>query len=276
MSNVFSFSRIGTYKNCPYSYYLTYVERKQRDNGVYGKMGSCLHSIMEELEHSKITKEKAIEMWESQVSYMDFMDELNFPTEKSKNNYIENVKLYLENFEPIDFKGRGVGVEDHFTIKIQDKYSLQGYIDLYIIDHDKKEIEIVDYKTSSKSGFTKSHLLEKCYQLILYGIALENKYPNYKIVKTSFDMVKYAIHNKTGKVEERINISPDKVMDYSRYFISVDYNEENKQKLLDYLSGNIDEIEDLNKQNSKLWTPVKNKFFCQWLCSMREYCKYYE
>lgn len=274
LSNVFSYSKIGTYKNCPHSYYLTYIEKNKRNNGVYGQLGSKLHSIMEELEHNKISKSEALELWNSEVSYMELMDELNFPTENSKKNYIEDVRLYLNNFEPIDFKGREVGVEDHFKIKIKDEYLLQGYIDLYIIDHDKKEIEIVDYKTSSKSGFTKSHLLEKCYQLILYAIALENKYPDYKIIKTSFDMVKYAIHNKTGKVKERKDISPDEVLDYSRYFISVEYNEENKNKLLDYISNNIDEIEDLNKQNIDVWKPIKNKFFCDTLCSMKQYCKY--
>ena len=274
LGNVFSFSKIGTYRNCPYSYYLTYIEKNKRNNGVYGQLGSKLHSIMEDLEHSKISNDEALELWNSEVSYMDLIDELKFPTENSKKNYIEDVRLYLNNFEPIDFKGRDVGVEDHFKIKIKDEYILQGYIDLYIIDHDKKEIEIVDYKTSSKSGFTKKHLLEKCYQLILYGVALENKYPGYKITKTSFDMVKYAIHSETGKVKERKDISSNEVSDYKRYFISVEYNEENKNKLLEYISKNIDEIENLNKQNIEMWKPIKNKFFCDNLCSMKQYCNY--
>lgn len=274
MKNVFSFSKIGTYKSCPHSYYLTYIEKNNRVNGVYGVLGSKLHSIMEQLEHGKISNEQALEMWDSEISYLDFMDELKFPTEKSKKNYIEDVRLYIQNFTPLDFGNTEVLVEEHFEIKVLDKYMLQGYIDLYTIDHNKKEITIIDYKTSSKSGFTKSHLLEKCYQLILYGIALENKYPGYKIVKTSFDMVKYAIHNNTGKVKERIEISPDEVLDYSRYFISVDYNEENKQKLLDYITNNIDEIMSLNNKDTETWKPIKNKFFCDNLCSMKQYCKH--
>lgn len=273
MSEVFSFSKIGTYKNCPYSYYLTYVEKNKRDNGVYGVLGSELHSIMEELEHGEITNEQAIKKWNSEISYMDTLDELNFPTENAKKNYIEDVRLYLENFKPIEFRDREVFVEEHFKLKLLDKYILQGYIDLFIVDHDKKEIEIYDYKTSSKSGFTKSHLIEKCYQLLLYGMALEEKYPEYKIVKTSFDLVKYAI-NKKGKVKERKDISPDEVFDFSRYFISIDYNNENKQKLLTYISENIDTIDDLSKQKPNDWKAIKNKFFCDNLCSVKKYCKY--
>lgn len=276
MDNVFSFSRIGTYKNCPFSYYLIYIKNNDRKNGVYGLLGGKLHSIMEELEHNKITNEQALELWNSEIDYMEFLNELNFPTEKSKNNYIEDIRLYLKHFKPIDFKGKDVFVEEHFEIKIKDKYLLQGYIDLYSVDKEKKEIEIIDYKTSSKSGFTKNKLVEKCYQLILYSIALENKYPGYKISKTSFDMVKYAINNNTKKVKERIDISKDELSEYSRYFIDVEYNTENKEKLLKYISDSIDKIESLNTEDSTLWTPVKNKFFCENLCSVSECCEYFK
>ena len=149
-------------------------------------------------------------------------------------------------------------------------------VDLYIIDNKKKEIQIVDYKTSSKSGFTKSHLLEKCYQLILYSIALEEKYPGYKIVNTSFDMIKYAKHKKTGKVKERKDISPEDELDYERYFISIPYNKENKQKFIEYLNTNVNEIYD-TLNNDKPWKPnKKNTFYCSNLCSVSKNCKFYK
>ena len=275
MNNVFSFSKIGTYKTCPYSYYLTYIQHVKRENGVYGILGSYVHEMLESLEHGKMTNEEAVKKWKEQIDLMEFMDELKFPTEKSKHSYIEDITLYLKNFKPIDIGDKEFAVEEHFKIKISD-FILQGYIDLYIIDNKKKEIQIVDYKTSSKSGFTKSHLLEKCYQLILYSIALEEKYPEYKIVNTSFDMIKYAKHKKTGKVKERKNIPPEDELDYERYFISIPYNKENKQKFIEYLNTNVNEIYDI-LNNDKPWKPnKKNTFYCSNLCSVSKNCKFYK
>lgn len=272
MSEVFSYSRIGTYLTCPYSYYLTYVDRHDRENGVYGVLGGKLHEIMEELEHGKITNEQALEKWKSEVDYMELMEELNFPTEKSKLAYLEDIELYLEYFTPIQFGNRKAFVEEHFEIELLDKYKLQGYIDLYIVDEEKKEIEIVDYKTSSKSSFSKSCMVEKCRQLVLYGMALEEKYPDYKIVSTNFDMVKYAVVGK--KVKERKDLSLDELFESERYFISAEYNDETKKELLDYVRENIDQITDMKTKSKSAWRPIKNKFYCVNLCSVSGHCKY--
>ena len=149
MNNVFSFSKIGTYKTCPYSYYLTYIQHVKRENGVYGILGSYVHEMLESLEHGKMTNEEAVKKWKEQIDLMEFMDELKFPTEKSKHSYIEDVTLYLKNFKPIDIGDKEFAVEEHFKIKISD-FILQGYIDLYTITDGV--IDIYDYKTSSSSS----------------------------------------------------------------------------------------------------------------------------
>ena len=98
----YSYSKLGTYHNCPFSYKLIYQDHVKRTNGCYGLCGSLLHSIMESLEHGEVTKEEALYRWHTEIDILEFADELNFPTENAKNNYIKDVELYLEYFEPCD------------------------------------------------------------------------------------------------------------------------------------------------------------------------------
>lgn len=270
---IFSFSRIGNFENCQYGYYLTYVEKNRGENNVYGILGGVLHEIMEKLEHNLITNDEGIKIWNKEVDYLDVMGELNFPTENAKNSYIEDVVLYLRSFVPIDFKGKEVAAEKYFEMKLVDDYMFRGYIDLCSIDHIKKEIQIYDYKTSSKSGFSGKKLIQKCYQLILYAIALQEEYPEYVITKTCFDMVKYAKHKETGKIKERKDIMPYDEDEYERYFLEIPFNEENKDKFIEHIKSNIKLI-NYSKETEKWEFNNKNKFFCINLCSHGSTCKY--
>lgn len=268
----FSYSKLGTFHNCPYSYKLIYQDHVKRSNGVYGVLGSKFHSIMESLEHGKTTKEKALEEWRSEIDILEFVDELKFPTENAKNNYIKDVELYLEYFEPLDFTNKECLIEQEFEIKLCG-ITIMGYIDLAILDHEKKEITIVDYKTSSKSGFTKAHLVEKCHQLMLYSKAMEINYPGYKIVETKFDMIKYARKKGKTTVKERKDIPLEEMGDYERYFISIPFNEENYKIFEDYVKDSLENINNAKELNK--WKPEKNIFFCKNLCGVSGECKYY-
>ena len=269
----YSYSKLGTYHNCPYSYKLIYQNHVKRSNGVYGVLGSTLHSIMERLEHNKISKEDALKEWRTEVDILDFAGELNFPTENAKNNYLKDVELYLEYFKPLDFTNKESLVEQEFEIELCN-VTIMGYIDLAILDHDKKEITIVDYKTSSKSGFTKDKLVHKCHQLMLYAKAMQLTYPDYKIIETKFDMCKYGRNKKTGKVKERKDIPIDKMEEYERYFISIPFNKENYKVFEDYVSDSLEKINKAIYENE--WKPEINMFFCKNLCGVSDNCEFYQ
>ena len=271
-SEVYSYSKLGSYENCPYGYYLTYIEGNRGENGTYGVLGGVLHEIMESLEHGIISKEEALNKWNNEVEFLETIDELNFPTEKSKNNYLEDISLYLKSFKPLEFEDKDVKSESYFEIKLKE-YLFRGYIDLSVIDHEKKEIKIYDYKTSSKNGFTGKNLLKKCYQLILYAMSMESEYPDYSIVTACFDMVKYARHIETRRIKERKDIMPYEEDEYERYFLEIPYNEENKNKFLEYIDMNIKLIK-LDCKNKNWKANYKNKFFCDNLCSHNKTCKY--
>lgn len=57
-------------------------------------------------------------------------------------------------------------------------------------------------------------------------ISITKLYPDYKIVKCAFDMLKYGVDSK-GKVKERKDIKLEKESEYERYFIETPFNQEN-------------------------------------------------
>ena len=270
----FSFSKLSCYGNCPKNYFLTYIESVERSQNIYGLAGGDAHEIVQSLEIGEITNEKAVTEWQSKMDMYEFFGEDNFPTAKSKENYIIDVTAYFRNFKPLPINGREVLIEKEFEVEIEG-IIIRGFIDLTLIDHDKKEIEVIDYKTSSKSGFTNKNLVKKCYQLILYSLALQKIYPDYKITRNAFDMLKYGINSK-GKVKERKDIKLEEESEYKRYFIKIPFNQENIDLFKKFVNESMNDINKAKEEN--IWNVDKTNFsfFCKFLCSTVEYCQEYQ
>ena len=270
----YSYSKLSCYGNCPKNYFLTYIESVERSQNIYGLAGGDAHEIVQSLEIGEITNEKAVTEWQSKMDMYEFFGEDNFPTAKSKENYIIDVTAYFRNFKPLPINGREVLIEKEFEVEIEG-IIIRGFIDLTLIDHDKKEIEVIDYKTSSKSGFTNKNLVKKCYQLILYSLALQKIYPDYKITRNAFDMLKYGINSK-GKVKERKDIKLEEESEYKRYFIEIPFNQENINLFKKFVNESMNDINKAKEEN--IWNVDKTNFsfFCKFLCSTVEYCQEYQ
>lgn len=270
--DLYSFSKLNAFHQCKYQYYLNYILKEKGDQNVYGYLGGVIHDLCEKLTKKEITLDYAKSKWLEEVEFTEVMD-MNFPTEKSKNSYVTCIYGYLEQFTPLELEGKEIFTEEYFVIDI-DGITLRGFIDFYSLDHENKNITLIDYKSSSK--FSKKDLeSEKVFQLILYGMYLENKYPGYRINHIGFDMMKYAEHKETGKVKPRENIDPLEIYDYDRWLLYIDYNEEMKNKLKKFILETVNEISYMDKNNEKDWIKnSKNKFYCNNLCSFFNKCNY--
>lgn len=255
----FSFSKLDTFNTCPRSYYLTYIKKVEREENVYGFLGSSFHDCLEKLQKKEITTEEAKDKFLNDISTTEIF-EMKFPTEKSKKNYIECLMAYLDNYErlPID----NFETEEYFEFEIEGVI-MRGYIDLYFIKDNN--IYVLDYKTSSK--FSKNDLEKKEKQLILYGIYLQEKYPNKNIVYLGFDMCKYFV-NKRGTLKTRDTQEES----YGNAYVEVKFTEEKKEELVDYIDSIVKHIDICDKEDIRCWSKNINKFFCDNLCSVKKYC----
>ena len=56
---IFSFSRLHAYEQCPYQFYLTYIEKQVPQQNFYAENGTCVHEVLEEIFNKKINIEDA-------------------------------------------------------------------------------------------------------------------------------------------------------------------------------------------------------------------------
>jgi hypothetical protein len=210
----------------------------------------------------QITNEEAVTRFIEAIDDAEMLD-LPWMSENVKNNYIECITHFLENYSPVE--NNTIRIEDYFEIDING-VTMIGYIDLwYRIGN---EIYIIDLKTSSK--FSKKDLPKKSRQLVLYAIALSEKYPDY-IIHLQFNMLKYVL--KKGKLLERNKL--DLLDDYEDGIVEVDYNDDSIQEVKEYVTSTVKEINSINKDYIVYWgmgyDPTKD-FFCKNLCGHRGKC----
>lgn len=261
---VYSFSRLSSFDNCPYSYNLTYNEEDRGEDSVYTFLGSAVHEIVEQLQKQTIDNQQAIIMFMDKVEDCEILD-LEFMSESTKQKYIENISHFLANFKPIT-KGEFF-IEEEIFVQIGD-YLLRGFIDIYF--KDKNEIIIIDYKTSSK--FKKKELIPNGRQLVLYAMALEQKYPDCKVKAIAWDMLKYVeVEGARGpKLIERRELEGQ---EYKEGLVYHTLNDEIKQECIDYIIDTIQKIESATE-----YPPLdisKEYFYCSNLCGHRYRCEHY-
>lgn len=183
-----SHSKLGTFAQCPRSYYYSYIDRKPQTQGVYSTLGSEVHETLQELYEDKTDVldkgrfDKAFEM----CSILG----IDFPVSQYDiaGNYkrdIDNFYKYYKRFPKEE--GKQFICELGFILQIDQNHYEMGYIDLLILNPNGTA-EIVDFKTSS--SFTGNHLIEAGRQLVLYKLAIEQLY-NIPVTRVSWQMVKY-------------------------------------------------------------------------------------
>lgn len=278
MSDLYSYSKLSSFQNCTYGYYLTYIQHIKGEDNVYGILGNVVHDMYELLTKDEITIEEAKEKFKQEYELCKFLG-LTFPTKMSEEKYVYDVEHSFDYF--IKPTGR-LEQERYFQIEIENKI-FRGYIDLIIFDDEKKTIRVIDYKTSSR--FSKKDLeSHKVFQLILYSMYLEKEYPDYKILNPAFYMLKYVnVINEKGRmsVKEIYDVDELRYEVTSPYIVEVQYNDDMKDKLKQYINEVTLDIAFNDEEEESDWYPTveelrNNTFYCKNLCSHKKKCKFYK
>ena len=101
---VYSYSRLENFHNCPYSYYITYIEGNRSEHNIYSFLGSVVHELLEELQQKLINNEDAIEKFENAITEADMLG-YEWMSESVRDKYIAAIKHYLQHYKPIDYFG---------------------------------------------------------------------------------------------------------------------------------------------------------------------------
>jgi RecB family exonuclease len=193
---IYSISRLTSYHNCQYSYYLNYNLKKKGKPNIYSLLGTKVHSILEDLQENKITREEGLSQFQVMLFEATSILGYSFPSDKVKENFTKCMEHFFKNYKPI--VAESVLMEKEFYTEIAGVV-LIGYIDVVARMLDGT-IEVIDYKTSSK--YTGNDLKEHGLQLVLYALALEQEY-GVKINKVKWNMLKYCTVRWQGATKPR-------------------------------------------------------------------------
>ena len=201
---LWSYSKLGTYNNCPYGYYKTYIERDIGKDNLYSVLGSQAHDILEEAYNTgKYNSEHAVTRFKIELD-RTLNSGYRFSGDEKMNtaiykNYVTSMTHYFEHFELEKFKSKQEGL---VLAHLFDDHYIHGYYDQ--VRRFNESFEVIDFKTSTE--FKKDERWEKARQLILYADIL-SKNSKFNIDKVAWAMLKYvkvSYKLKNGNTKERI------------------------------------------------------------------------
>lgn len=173
-----SFSRLHAWEQCPYAFYLKYIEERDGESNYYAANGKCMHEVFESIFTDKISVEQCTQF------YSDNYDLICDKTKQSiMDNTYEKCMDYLCNIDDFDNKKYEIlGVEVKLEFKIG-KYDFVGYADLVVKNKENGEVILIDHKQAThfmkKDGTPLKNQLENFlayrHQMYIYckGVSLK-------------------------------------------------------------------------------------------------------
>ena len=247
-----SFSRLGAFYNCPYEFYLRYVECNKSEEGFFGQYGKFIHEILEmyikgELSIFDISQyyEDNFDKYVTESAPPNQFVDLRESYYKKGLDYLNNIDLMLDNYEIL-------GVEKEVKFKIKD-YDFIGIIDLLLRDKKTNEIIILDHKSAS-------------IKILKNGTVSKTHLDKFKDFKRQLYLYSKPVIAEYGRVDY-LEWNLFKLRDH----LKIPFNQEEYEEAFKWAEKTINLIE-----NEAMWLPNnKETFYCNFLCGQRNHaCEY--
>jgi putative RecB family exonuclease len=265
----YSYSQVNTFINCPQKYKLTYIDRiKSKNEGVEAFVGKIVHEVLETIYKNKIEyliwdSVEAIyyeiwsKRWHDEIFYFNrtmLFGDNRFNTHKYKKYnqaYFKKLGLeYIRNYYLVN-KGPDLNMSSVVDTEVSLFVTINNFRFKTIIDRIDKtnsSLEIHDYKT----GKPKSKVdLKDDMQLVIYQLALEEKYPDEEIYLNWHYLKEKNIIKQHIRFKKNINEINAVISRISEAIESI--------------------IRSKNKLSDKNNFPAKVSFLCNW-CYLWENC----
>ena len=154
---LYSYTRLATYKQCPYKYKLRYIDKIPEVKTIEQFMGSTVHKTLEKLYKNVISAkliplEKILEYYQKRWARY-WHDNIKFVKKDfTKDDYKalgeKCIEDYYKNYYPFN-QSKTIHVEKrvYFALDNEGRHKIRGFIDRLVIAPDGT-YEIHDYKTS--------------------------------------------------------------------------------------------------------------------------------
>lgn len=241
-----SYSRLSSFEDCPYRWYLKYLRGLQGGRRFFSDYGSFMHKIIEEYLTGGLQKSELVPYY-----LTNFAQEVCPPAPSYAVfcSYFEQGLQYLRREELLPYR-EPLAVEQKFSFDI-DGFQFVGIVDLLARDG---ALVLVDNKSralklrSGKSKPTKADEELDAYlrQLYLYSVPIKHRFGEYP-ARLEFNCF------RTGQLISE-PFDPEKL-------------EEAKRWALDRIQT-ITDNED--------WSPNIEFFKCRYICELSDECEFFQ
>lgn len=242
-----SYSRISSFDNCPYKFFLTYIMPSDKISLFFSGYGSFIHELLASYYRGERTREDIV------AEYLTgFRSHVmgRAPDQKIFSNYFQQGLSHLKGItKPSQ---QIIGVENEVSFQVGG-YPFVGYIDLLLRNEENGDITILDHKSRNlkrrsmraKPTKTDEELDRYLRQLYLYSIPVKD---TYKVFPS------YLMFNcyRTGAViREPFSVSA--------------FN-----AAVDWAAQSVDAIIHTDD-----FHPCMDYYFCRYICDVHDRCEYY-
>ena len=243
-----SFSRLHAWEQCPYAFYLKYIEQRDGESNYYAANGKCMHEVFEAILTNQIPLDECTQC------YADKYDLICETTKQSTmDSTYEKCMDYLCTIDGIDLeKYEILGVELKLDFNIG-KYKFVGYADLVVKNKKSGEVILVDHKQAThfmkKDGTPLKNQLENFlayrHQMYIYCKGLKDYF--------GIDVNKIIWHHFKDNGE--LTIIPFEADEY--------------EETLQWAANTIEKI-----KKDKKFLNKRSYVLCSSLCDYRNDCEY--
>ena len=240
-----SYSRITAYEDCPYRFYLRYIQKVSKNRNFFADYGSFLHLIIQKYLTGELKESELVGYY-----LMRFRTEVvgKAPSQQIFKNYFRQGLEYLKSMKPPE--DETIGVEKEVSFRVGDKEFI-GYIDRV---SKGDGIEIIDNKSRALKERTKRkkptkadmELDEYLRQLYIYSIPIKDEY---------------------GVYPKNLVFNCFRTQTVIREPFNIDAYEATKQWALNT-------IDVITKESE--WKPNIDWFKCKYLCECSSQCEYFQ
>lgn len=241
---VWSYSRVRSYEDCPYRFFLQYISKCKGIDKFYASYGSFMHKLIERYYKGKLTKEQMLTTFLTEFS-KEVKGER--PQDGIAQKYIKYGADYLRGFKPFPYNMVAAEKKVKFDVG---GIPFIGYID-YLGERDG-EYYIVDNKSRNlkpRSGRLRPTAKDKELDLMLKQLYLYSA----------------GIKQEFGKFPKALCFNCFK----TGIFIEEPFNEKAYYEAVKWASQIIDDIKDTDD-----FYPNIDFFSCNYICEVSNDCCY--
>ena len=247
---IWSYTKLSSFEQCPYQFYLQYIEKRNGEGNFYADAGKAMHKTLELLEKGEVELSDSIMKFDDLWLEVDTGDTKKETAENwywSCIDYLGSLTGFeLDNYNVLEVEGK-----HRFT---KDGNEFIGFIDLLLEDKATGDLIIVDHKSHNR-------LVGK------NGRPLKSELKTLEGYKRQLYLYSYPVMQKYQKTPKNLAWNHFRTGDLT--VVPFDWDEYREAwEWAESLIGKITEEKEFENKDEF--------FYCKNLCDFRHSCEYLE